>query len=126
MGESGSGKGSRGEPLATDVWVKRRSPAERRLRPPGATLTDWVLLVVYRDEGNEHVARLPLSSEMVAYRVEGLLRAARLGQRQAGQELYACVHAEWGRCSLVGRHPAWEGVLRFIAPLAVPATVELQ
>src|SRR5262245_36136446 len=110
----------RGLPLATDIWVKRRPPVDR---DHDDRATSWVLLVAYRAEGNEHAARLPLSSDAVAARVERLLRGARLGQRRAAQELFACLHQEWGRGPLVGRHPAWEAIFRFLAPLAAPAPV---
>jgi hypothetical protein len=35
-----------------------------------------------------------------------------------------CLHPEWGRTSLVGRHPAWEAVFRYLAPLAAATPVE--
>src|SRR5688500_12244860 len=111
----------RGHPVAIDLWVKRRPPVDRAATGGGGA---WVLLVTYRAEGNEHAARLPLSSDEVANRVDRLLRAARLGQRRAARDLFACLHQEWGRTSLVGRHPAWDAVFRFLAPLAAPAAVE--
>jgi hypothetical protein len=108
-------------PIATDVWVKRRPPVDRDRGDAG---TSWVLLVAYRAEGDEHAARLPLSSDAVAARVERLLPGARLGQRRSAQELFACLHQEWARGPLVGRHPAWDALFRFLAPLAAPAAVE--
>ena len=111
----------RGDPVAIDLWVKRRPPVDRSLLGGGPA---WVLLVAYRAEGNEHAARLPLSGDEVAGRVERLLRATRRGQRRAAQDLFACLHQEWGRTSLVGRHPAWEAVFRYLAPLAAATPVE--
>ena len=109
-----------GAPVATDIWVKRRPPVDRRDGEPDLA---WVLLVAYRADGNEHAARLPLSTDAVAIRVERLLRAARCGRRRAAQELFACLHQEWGRRTLVRRHPAWDAVFRYLAPLAAPAAV---
>lgn len=110
-----------GEAVATDMWVKRRPPSDRDAGRPGSA---WLLLVMYRADGNEHASRLPLTDIAVAVRVERLLAAVRLGQRKAALELFACLHDEWGRTSLVGRHPAWDAVFRFLAPLAAPAVVE--
>ncbi len=81
------------------IWVKRRPPSDRDAATPGAT---WMLLVLYRANGDEHAARLPLTDDTVAARVERLLEAVRLGQRKATLDLYACLHNEWGRTSLVG------------------------
>ena len=83
-----------------------------------------MLLVTYRARGNERAARLPLSGDEVAGRVERLLRATRRGRRHEAQELFACLHQEWGRTSLVFHHPAWEAVLRYLAPLAAATPVE--
>ena len=109
-----------GDPVATDMWVKRRPPVERDGygRQPA-----WVLLVTYRAGGDEHATRLPLSTDAVATEVERLLPAARSGRRGAALTLYACLHQEWGRSSMVGRHPAWEAVFRFLAPLAAAPAV---
>ncbi len=112
----------RGDAVATDMWVKRRPPSDRDAATPGAT---WMLLVLYRANGDEHAARLPLTDDTVAARVERLLEAVRLGQRKAALDLYACLHNEWGRTSLVGRHPAWDAVFRFLAPRAALAPVEM-
>jgi hypothetical protein len=109
-----------GMPVATDMWIKRRPPVDR---DDGGRDSAWVLLVVYRADGNEHAARLPLSSDAVAIRVERLLRAARNGRRRSAQELFAVLHGEWGRGTLVRRLPAWDAVFRYLAPLAAPAAV---
>jgi hypothetical protein len=109
-----------GMPVATDIWVMRRPPADRE---DGGAASAWVLLVAYRADANEHAARLPLSTDAVAIRVERLLRAARGGRRRAAQELFACLHQEWGRRTLARRHPAWDAVFRYLAPLAAPAAV---
>ena len=101
-----------GTPVATDIWVKRRPPVDRQ---DGNSNSAWVLLVAYRADGNEHAARLPLSTDAVAVRVERLLRAVRAGRRRPAQELFACLHQEWGRRTLVRRHPAWDAVFRYLA-----------
>ncbi len=105
----------RGAPVATDIRVKRRPPVEREDGAPGSA---WVLQVAYRADGNEHAARLQLSTDAVAVRVERLLRAARGGRRPAALELFACLHGEWGTGPLVRRHPAWDAVFRYLAPRA--------
>ncbi|MGH2354106.1 MAG: hypothetical protein ACRDJN_21070 [Chloroflexota bacterium] len=104
-----------GDPLATDLQVKRRPPADR---DPAWQASAWVLLVIYRADGNEHATRLPLSTNVDATRVERLLHSTRRGSRRAALELYACLHDEWGRRGLVRRHPAWDAVFRYLAPLA--------
>jgi hypothetical protein len=109
-----------GMPVATDLWVKRRPPVDR---DGGAPESAWVLLVAYRADGNEHAARLPLSTDAVAFRIERLLSAARSGRRRAALQLFAVLHDEWGRRTLVRRHPAWDAVFRYLAPLAAPAAV---
>jgi hypothetical protein len=106
------------EPRATDLSVKRRPPAERDAIDAASA---WVLLVVYRAGGEVHAARLPLNSGTLALRVDALLRAAAAGKRAAARELYACLHAEWGRQGLAGRHPAWDAVFRYLAPQAAGA-----
>src|SRR3712207_5904320 len=111
----------RGDPVAIDLWVKRRPPVDRTLLGGGAA---WVLLVAYRAEGNEHAARLPLSGDEVARKLERLVGEAGEGQRRAPLELFACLHHEWCRTSLGGRHPAWDAVFRYLAPLAAAAPVE--
>jgi hypothetical protein len=83
-----------------------------------------VLLVAYRAGGNEHAARLPLSSDKVAFLIDRLLGAVATGNRDAACALFACLHEQWGRTGLVGRHPAWEAVFRYLAPLAARVTAE--
>lgn len=75
-------------------------------------------MVCYRAGGRESATRLSLSGDGVALRVDRLLAATRLGSRVAARELFACLHAEWGACRVVQRDPAWEAVLRYLAPLA--------
>jgi hypothetical protein len=111
-------------PRATDVWLKRRTPAER-LRRPGAA--DWALLVCFRAGGNEYATRLDLSSDEVALRVDRLLAATRMGDRKAAAALYACLHAEWGQGRVVRADvcdTAWEAVFRYLAPLAASAAAD--
>jgi hypothetical protein len=103
------------EPRATGLWLKRRRPVERALVPQ---VSAWVLVVTYRAGSDEHAARLSLSDDLVAKRVEALLLSAQLGNRRAACVLYACLHDQWGRERLVQRDPAWDAVLSYVASLA--------
>ena len=107
------------EPRATDLLLKRRRPVERALCP---NASHWALLVRYRAGGSELATRLSLSSDAVALRVDRLLAATRLGNRTAARDLFACLHGEWGIHRLVDRDPAWEAVLRYLAPLVAQPT----
>jgi hypothetical protein len=111
---------SRGAPTLLDIWIKRRPPADR---VPGNTGSVWVLAVTYRACGDEHAARLPIRGDAVAFEIDRLLARVAAGDRLASCDLYACLHAEWGRAGLVGRHPAWDAVFRHLALRAarVPA-----
>jgi hypothetical protein len=104
------------EPRVTGLWLKRCPPVERAQRPEGPA---WVLVVCLRAGSDESVARLGLSSDDVALRVDRLLSAMQMGSRGAARALYACLRLERERG---GRHqgddPIWEVVLRHLATAA--------
>jgi len=89
-------------------------------RDPFHVLSHWVIEVQYAFEDQERLARLPLSDDTVAAEVEALLQMVGEGDTSAGRDLFVCLHAEWAKTGPVGRHPAWDAVLRLLAPLAVP------
>jgi hypothetical protein len=101
-----------------EFWVKRRRPYEREVFTQTSA---WVLFVLYSEDGNEHAARLPLSDDAVAERLEALLAAWHRGEVGAARDLFVCLHAEWGQIRLVRRHPAWDALFRTLAPLAAGA-----
>jgi len=122
-------------PILIDAVVERRSCREGDLSAGWSS--GWWLRVTYRrpceaigahvwDAGEDESAppvavRLPLSDEFAAFQIDLLLRGVKRGERSAARLLFACVHEEWGRVRTVGREPAWDALLAFLAPLSVPA-----
>ncbi len=83
-----------------------------------------MLLVCLRAGSDEYVARLGLSGDGVALRVDRLLTATRMGSRGAAGALWACLRAEWERGGWSPDDPLWAAVLRHLAGLAAGTTVE--
>lgn len=78
-------------------------------------------MVAYDDNGCEHTAMLTLEDDLIAQQVTALLDLSQGGDREAALDLYACLHAQWGKARVVRRHPAWDAIFRYLATLAVGA-----
>jgi hypothetical protein len=120
-------------PILVDAVVERPSCRDGDLSALWSS--GWWLRVTYRlpreparedlrevavaDPASSVAIRLPLSDEFAAFQIDLLLRGVKRGERSAARLLFACVHEEWGRVRTVGREPAWDALLAFLAPLAV-------